>query len=75
MRVKLYLKIEKGSEIHLQYAYALQGVIYKVIQQADPEFSEWLHMKGYNSTDRPFKLFTYSALSGFPYVINQQKQT
>ncbi len=64
MRLKLKLNTKPNGTISANYAYALQAVIYKVLEQADPVFSEWLHNKGYEVSGRKFKLFTFDLLRG-----------
>lgn len=53
---------ERGSILPINYQYELSSWIYKVLNEGDPVFSEWLHQKGYKSKDKPFKLFTFSNL-------------
>ncbi|OFY44295.1 MAG: CRISPR-associated endoribonuclease Cas6 [Bacteroidetes bacterium GWF2_40_14] len=65
MRFEITLKIsknEKGSQLPINYQYELSSWIYKVLNEGDPIFSEWLHFKGYKSKEKPFKLFTFSNL-------------
>jgi CRISPR-associated endoribonuclease Cas6 len=47
----------------MDYQYYLSAWIYKVIGQADPEFSDFLHSQGYLNGHKSFKLFGYSPLS------------
>lgn len=63
MRFKLTLN-RTGRErmIPMDYQYFLSSWIYKVIGEADPEFSKFLHTDGYVSGCRKFKLFNYSPL-------------
>ena len=75
MRLKLILNCQPNGTLSLNYAYALQAVIYKVLERADPEFSHWLHEKGYDASGRNFKLFTFSELRGTPFRINRDTQT
>ncbi len=64
MRLKLTLSCRSNSTLSLNYHYALQAVIYKTLQRADPVFSQWLHEKGYTASGKQFKLFTFSDLDG-----------
>jgi CRISPR-associated endoribonuclease Cas6 len=75
MRLKLTLNHRPNSTLSLNYHYALQAVIYKVLERADPEFSHWLHEKGYEASGRKFKLFTFSELRGLPFFMDKQAQT
>ena len=76
MRLKLTLNCRPNSELSLNYHYALQAVIYKVLEGADPVFSSWLHEHGYQSNDgkRQFRLFTFSDLKGL-YKLDFERQT
>ena len=75
MRLKLTLNCQPNSTLSLNYHYALQAVIYKVLERADPQFSHWLHEKGYEASGKNFKLFTFSELRGAPFFIDKQAQT
>lgn len=75
MRLKLTLSCQPYSKLSLNYAYALQAVIYKVLERADPKFSHWLHEKGYDSTGKNFKLFTFSELRGTRFQTNREQKT
>jgi CRISPR-associated endoribonuclease Cas6 len=47
----------------MDYQYYLSAWIYKVIDKADPEFSNFLHTEGYTAGNKRFKLFNYSPLN------------
>lgn len=68
MRLKLTLNCPKGSKLALNNRYELSAVLYKIIEKADSDFSEWLHNKGYASDGRNFKLFTFGWLDAYPYT-------
>jgi CRISPR-associated endoribonuclease Cas6 len=61
MHITLQFKPEDGFEIPLHYNHILQGVIYNAI---DPLLAAFLHSKGFLSSGRSFKLFTFSRLNG-----------
>ena len=46
----------------MDYQYYISAWIYKVLDKADPEFSDFLHTRGYVSEGKQFKLFCYSPL-------------
>jgi CRISPR-associated endoribonuclease Cas6 len=75
MRLKLTLNHRPNVVLSLNYAYALQAVIYKVLERADPQFSRWLHERGYEVSGRNFKLFTFSELRGLPFFIDKNAKT
>jgi CRISPR-associated endoribonuclease Cas6 len=63
MRFKItFNRTGKQQMLPVDYQYYLSAWIYKVIGQADPGFSAFLHTKGYLSGNKPFKLFCYSPL-------------
>jgi CRISPR-associated endoribonuclease Cas6 len=75
MRLKLTLNHRPNSTLSLNYHYALQAVIYKVLERADPVFSHWLHEQGYEASGKKFKLFTFSELRGVPFTLDKHTQT
>lgn len=62
MRLDLTFKINKGNILPINYTYALSSFIYKTLQQANEEYSDWLHNQGYKLGHKQFKLFTFSEL-------------
>jgi CRISPR-associated endoribonuclease Cas6 len=83
MRLKLQLSCRPNGVLSLNYHYALQAVIYKTLQRADPVFSAWLHEHGHDvqatnanvpTSNKRFKLFTFSDLQGL-YRLNFDQQT
>lgn len=69
MQFKLTLKIDRkyGDNLPFNYQYEQSAVIYRILAQADRQYSSWLHENGYalNGTKR-FKLFAYS-----PFVFDK----
>lgn len=58
--MRLLLTLNSGKEkqiIPVNYQYPLASAIYRVLQNADAEYSAFLHEKGYG---KGFKLFTFS---------------
>jgi CRISPR-associated endoribonuclease Cas6 len=62
MRLELTFKTQIGSILPINYTYALSSFIYKTLQEANTEYSEWLHNQGYQLGNKQFKLFTFSEL-------------
>lgn len=62
MRIKITFDVGKGISIPINYNYLLASVIYRFLDQSDPEYAYFLHEHGYNSGDKKFKLFTFSQL-------------
>ena len=68
MRLKLTLKTQPTSVLAYDHHHALRAVIYKVLQRADPVFSEWLHEQGYEAVGKKkFKMFSFGLLTGKPF--------
>ncbi|WP_339708373.1 hypothetical protein, partial [Algoriphagus aquimarinus] len=59
-----------GKYIPINYQYELSSAIYRIVDQADSEFAEFLHHHGYRANGRHFRLFTFSRLffQGFKVV-------
>jgi len=58
--VRLLLTLNSGrekQEIPVNYQYPFASAIYRILQNADAEYSAFLHEKGYG---KGFKLFTFS---------------
>lgn len=62
MRLKLNLKLLKGNVLPCNYMYELSSCLYKILNEGNPEFTAWLHDKGYCKGKKTFKLFTFSNL-------------
>ncbi len=63
MRFKLILERTcSGRFIPINYQYELSSAIYRIVDQADSEFAEFLHRQGYRANGKPFRLFTFSRL-------------
>lgn len=52
----------KQRMLPIDYQYYLSAWIYKVIENADPVFADFLHSTGYTGGSHQFKLFCYSPL-------------
>lgn len=62
MRIKLTLGTEKPLAIPINYQYQLSAAVYHLLQNADHEYAEQLHERGYELGSKKFKLFTFSTL-------------
>ncbi|HDP99763.1 MAG TPA: CRISPR-associated endoribonuclease Cas6 [bacterium] len=64
MRIKLALRPQtKSCKLPINYAHPLSAAIYKLLQNASPDYSRWLHHHGYLFPDgKPRKLFVFSKL-------------
>jgi CRISPR-associated endoribonuclease Cas6 len=72
MRFKLTLtKTPAANRLPINYQYELSAWIYRVLEEASPEFSAFLHGQGYTYGSKQFKLFTYSSLEVARYSIDK----
>jgi CRISPR-associated endoribonuclease Cas6 len=64
MRIKLILQPkDRNCAIPINYQYPLSAAIYNILNQASPDYADFLHKKGYISpTGKPMKLFTFSRI-------------
>ena len=60
MRLSLKLRAVQTDFISVNYNYPLSAAIYKLLQLGSPEFSDFLHNKGYELDNKPYKLFSFS---------------
>ena len=62
MRFELTLTLANRHQnvLPLNYQYELSSLIYKTINQSNPQFAAWLHDKGYSDNTKQFRLFTFS---------------
>lgn len=75
MRLKLILKTQPNSLLAYDHHYALRAVIYRILERADPIFSEWLHNQGYTlKGSKRFKLFSFGLLKGQPYLRDDHRK-
>lgn len=62
MRIKINCDVGHGVTLPINYNHILTGIIYRFLNQSDPEYAHFLHEKGYELESRHFKLFTFSQL-------------
>jgi len=64
MQFKITLRcLDEYPVLPINYQYELSAWIYKVLQNADAGYSEFLHQCGYQSGRKSFKLFCFSQLN------------
>ena len=71
MKFKITLKMnrEHGDLLPFNYQYEQSAVIYRILAQADSQYSSWLHENGYQlNGSKRFKLFCYS-----PFIFEKVK--
>ncbi|RCK71819.1 MAG: CRISPR repeat RNA endoribonuclease Cas6 [Ignavibacteriae bacterium] len=64
MRLKITLKTSNPEPVvPINYQYPVASAIYRILKNAEPEFSKLLHEKGYPTEhNRRFKFFTFSKM-------------
>lgn len=63
MRLRLtFRRTGQSSVLPINYSYPLSAWIYKILQQGDSNYSDFLHNTGYITAGKRFKLFTFSSL-------------
>lgn len=60
MRLVLHLDCDINSSIPINYNYQLSSAIYSLLQFGSPEFSEFLHDRGFKVDGKKYKLFTFA---------------
>lgn len=75
MELQIKLSLIKGNTLPINYQYQLSSWIYKVIERADSEYSDFLHNKGFQNEGRRFKMFTFSQLDMRPYEVSGNQIT
>ena len=74
MRFKIVLERTSRSRfLPLNYQYAISSWIYKRIQEADPQFSNFLHCTGYGLEKKQYKLFTFGRLQTRPFQLHHDR--
>ena len=66
MRIRVLAHLDKSISIPINHQYALTGVIYNFLKNADIDYASFLHQEGYRGSaetdSRRFKLFCFSTL-------------
>ncbi|MGV8104046.1 MAG: CRISPR-associated endoribonuclease Cas6 [Mesotoga sp.] len=62
MRIKLKFSGLKNKAIPRDHFYQLSGLVYSMIEQANPDYSKWLHDKGFVDGNKSFKFFCFSRI-------------
>ena len=71
MRLKIFLKSKDYAPLSINYNYALSAAIYNLLRFGSPEFSQFLHGKGYSLNGKSYKLFTFALKLQDFRVVNQ----
>ncbi len=59
MRLRLTLKLVAGTTLPCNYMYELSSCLYKVLNEGNPVFADWLHNKGFCKERKVFQLFNF----------------
>jgi CRISPR-associated endoribonuclease Cas6 len=68
--MKFLLSLERTTKkrvIPINYQYELSAWIYRILQNADAQYSLFLHERGYQTQHKSFKLFSFSNLHIYPF--------
>lgn len=60
MRLRFFLQYRGSDPVPINYNYFLSSAIYKLLEFGKPEFSKFLHDRGYSIDNKSYKLFTFS---------------
>ncbi len=72
-KLTLFLINSFGRKLPLNYQYEQSAAIYRILAQANEEYTTWLHENGYKLTSgKSFKLFSYSRFGIEKYRILKQ---
>ena len=63
MQLRVYHKVDQPLVLPLGYHHIVQSVLFRTLE-AVPEYSGFLHDRGYEGKTRTFKLFTFGLLQG-----------
>ncbi|MGK0391780.1 MAG: CRISPR-associated endoribonuclease Cas6 [Maribacter sp.] len=75
MRLRLNLTCKKGSILKKDYKPQLFAAVYKMINDGNSEYSQWLHDSGYKDGHKSLKFFTYSDINIIPPFSNDNKNS
>lgn len=70
MQIIITLSPSAGASLPLNYNYAVQGVIYSLLNSV-PEYACFLHDTGYESENSTYKLFTFGGIRGDYHIENR----
>lgn len=75
MRIKVtFNRTGRQRMLPMDYQYYISAWIYKVIRNADEDFADFLHNKGYGEESKPYKLFCFDQLDfGKPKLWKEKK--
>lgn len=60
MRLVIHLDYDVGTSIPINYNYQLSSAIYNLLRFGSPEFSSFLHNRGYRIDGKKYKLFSFA---------------
>ena len=74
MRLLITLHHEPEQVLPINYSWLISSWIYRTLEKASPEFSHWLHDRGFGYQGRQYKLFTFSNLQPQRYRIDRRER-
>ncbi len=64
MRIKITLSTNISGVIDFNYQHQIAAIIYKCLNNANPDYAAWLHDQGFaGSNGKHFKLFVFSGIT------------
>ena len=70
MRLRIVAEIDHKTNVPFNYQAQIQACIYKLMEKASPEYTEFLHDIGFIDENKHLKLFAFSKLKFYPMKIN-----
>lgn len=63
MRIKITFMSDRSGAVDFNYQHQIQAIIYKFLNNSDPDYATWLHAQGYTyRREQNFKFFVYSGI-------------
>ncbi|GJM36444.1 MAG: CRISPR-associated endoribonuclease [Saprospiraceae bacterium] len=72
MRLILTLDHKPNQVLPINYQWLIASWIYRTLEKADAEFSNWLHENGFGYQGKQYKLFTFGSLNPKWYQIDKR---
>lgn len=71
MQLHIHIELDEPLVLPINYNHILQAIIYRTLSVM-PDYSEFLHERGYSTGQRQYKMFQFSQLKG-AYKITDKK--
>ena len=74
MRIKIEFSGFENVVLPRDHYYLLAGMVYKMIETSNMDYSRWLHDYGFTDDSKKFKFFNFSRLFSKDYVYTGEKK-